>query len=105
MFLVDGFEAGERDDVGGGAPVGVEALRGLFDAVVGGGDFAVQLLVDFLQFPRLAALVLQPFEVGNDDAAGVAEDVGDDVDAALAQDLVAVGIGGTVGPLGDELDF
>ncbi len=48
--------------------------------------------------------VLDPFEVADDDAAGVAEDVGDDEDFALAviQYEVGVGGGGAVGAFGED---
>ena len=51
--------------------------------------------------PEEALEVLHPFEVGNNDAARVAEDVGNDEDfGALIEDEIGVGRGGTVGAFG-----
>ena len=43
----------------------------------------VELLVDAVHAPEVAVEVLDPLEVADRDAAGVAEDVGDEEDAAL----------------------
>ena len=46
---------------------------------------------------------LNPFEVAHGDAAGVAEDVGDDEDIiALVEDCVSVGSRGAVGSFGED---
>ena len=47
--------------------------------------------------------VLHPLEVGDDDAAGVRHDVGDDVGVLLAEDLVGGRGGGAVRALDDDL--
>jgi hypothetical protein len=51
----------------------------------------------------LEPLVLQPLVVGDGDAAGVADDIRDEVDAPGPQDLVSLLGGGAVGGLGHEL--
>src|SRR5207248_10109409 len=53
--------------------------------------------------PVLHALVLDPLVVGDGHAARVADDVGDELDAALGQDAVALGRGRAVRAFGDEL--
>jgi hypothetical protein len=46
---------------------------------------------------------LEPFEVGDDDAAGVAEDVGDDLDVAALLDDFIGGVGRrAVGGFGED---
>ena len=49
--------------------------------------------------PEIALAVLHPFEVGNRNAAGVGEDVGDHEHSALKQDVVGGRRGGAVGAL------
>ena len=51
-----------------------------------GAHLAPQALLDLDDVPEVLLLVLDPLEVGDGDAAGVGQDVGDDEDAALAQD-------------------
>ena len=56
-----------------------------------------------LFLPKQLLQVLHPFEVADDDAAGIAEDVGDHEDfLALRKDLVRVRRGRAIGPLGKD---
>ena len=61
------------------------------------------LLVDDLLAPVVAVEVLHPLEVADRHAAGVAQDVGDQEDAAPEEDLVRLGRRRAVGGLGDDL--
>ena len=47
--------------------------------------------------------VLEPLEVADSDTAAVAEHVGEEADALLEQDGLALGGGGAVGSLHDQL--
>lgn len=62
----------------------------------------VEFAIDVFEVPHLVGLVLDPFEVGDGDAAGIAEDGGKDFDAALGEDAFAGGGGRGVGALGDD---
>ena len=64
---------------------------------------ALQAVVDAVLGPEEALHVLDPLEVADRHAAGVAQDVGDDEDAAVVQDLVGLRGGRPVGGLGDDL--
>src|SRR6185295_16973310 len=66
---------------------------------------ALQPVEHVLDVPLLGALVLQPLVVRDDDAARVAQDVGDDVDALAEQDILGLGIGRAVRALDDHLDL
>src|SRR3712207_2777840 len=59
--------------------------------------------VDLLELPEERLTVLDPLEVRDGDAAGVAEDVRDDGDPLRLQDLVGLRGGRAVGALGDQL--
>ena len=53
--------------------------------------------------PEKALEVLDPFELGNDDAAGVTEDVGNDENfGALIEDDVSLGCRGAIGAFGED---
>ena len=62
----------------------------------------LELRVDDRLAPVVAVEVLDPLEVADRHAAGVAQDVRDQEHAVLGQDLVGVGRGRAVGGLGDE---
>src|ERR1700683_838222 len=101
LFAVDDFldAEGER----GGAVVDVVLAGLLEDGVERATEDAVELVEDFRLGPEEALQVLDPLEVADDDAAGVAEDVGDDEDfGAWAQDGVCLDGGGTVRALGEN---
>ena len=57
-----------------------------------------EFLIDLLLAPQELLHVLDPFEVGNGDAAGVAEHVGDDENVAVGQDLIRFRRRGTIRP-------
>src|SRR5262249_27020588 len=61
-----------------------------------------QLVVDLLLAPQELLNILHPFEIGDGDAAGVAEDVGDDEDIAVFENRVGLRRGGAVGALGED---
>src|ERR1022692_4080865 len=84
----------------------VAFLRGgvLADRQIGPLHPLGQPLLDLFQVPSLGALVLQPLVVADHHAAGIGEDVGDDVDLPVAEDRVRVGLGGAVGAFDDQLD-
>ena len=65
---------------------------------------AEEAVGDFGFAPEEVLQVLDPFEVGDDDAAGVAKDVRDDEDffPSLEKDLVGIRGGGAVGGLGED---
>ena len=67
------------------------------------GHDLVQLAVDHVLAPVVAVQVLDPLEVADGDATGVAQDVGDHEDAAAEQDLVRLRRRRAVGGLGDDL--
>ena len=76
---------------------------GVADYVVEGVDHDVfELLVDYGFFPEVSLAVLHPFKIGRGDAAGVAEDVGDDEDFFVGEDFVCFGGGGAVGAFGED---
>src|SRR5262249_695438 len=83
--------AGEREDLG----------EDVF-------QYAEEFVDDFGLAPEEALQVLHAFEVADDDAARVAEDVGNDEDfRTLVEDDVGFGRGGAVGGFGEDaaLDF
>ncbi len=65
---------------------------------------AEEFVHDFALVPKELLQALHPLEVGDDDAAGVAEDVGDDEDVvpALEEDAVGGGRGGAIGGFGED---
>jgi len=71
--------------------------------VVGPGHPGVELLSDLFDVPAVPVDVLDHLEVGDGDASGVAEEVGDDVDPLIVEDLIRLGGGGAVGELRDDL--
>ena len=62
----------------------------------------LELGVDDGLAPVVAVEVLDPLEVADGDATGVAQDVGDQEHPVLEQDLVGLGRRRAVGGLGDE---
>ena len=69
-------------------------------------EFGLELGEDFVFCPREALEILNPLEVTDGDAAGIAEDVGDEKDvAALLDDGVGLGGGGTVGGFSEDAAF
>ncbi len=63
---------------------------------------SLRRFVDFVAGHLIALRFLGVFEIGDEDAAGVAEDVGDDEDAAGVEDFVGRGRQRRVRPLGDQ---
>src|SRR5918996_3571834 len=68
----------------------------------GARDDVVQPLVHLFFLPEVLLEALHPLEVGDDDAAGVREHVGQDAHAAVLEDLVCLGRDGAVGALADD---
>src|SRR5471032_205490 len=98
-FAVDDFLDAERERRR--AVVDVVFARLLEDGVERAPEDAVELVEDFRLGPEEALQILHPLEVADDDAAGVAEDVGDDKNlGALAQDGVGLDRGRAVRALG-----
>src|SRR3954471_484520 len=87
--------------VRGGAARGV--ARDVADDAVIGLDGLLETAVYLRLAPMLHALVLDPLVVADRHAAGVADDVGDQLDAALGQHAVALGSGGAVGAFRHQL--
>src|SRR5207302_5184494 len=58
--------------------------------------------VDLVDAPEELFAVLDSLEVADRDAAGVAQDVGDNHDAALVPDVVGLRVGTAVGRFGDD---
>src|SRR5919109_1480549 len=77
-----------RQRVCGGAHVAALVHGGVQDLVERARDDVVQLGVDLLLLPEEGLQVLHPLEVGDDHAAGVGDDVGDEEDASLVKDRV-----------------
>ena len=73
------------------------------DLVEGLDHDLLELLVDVGLAPVVAVEVLDPLEVADGHAAGVAQDVRDHEHAALVEDLVGLGRRRAVGGLGDDL--
>src|SRR5262249_8424705 len=93
------LDALETDGVSGGAEIHFALARIVLHQGVGALHAAFELGLDLLEIPALGALVLQPLVVGDDDTAGVDQDVGQDVDTAIDEDLLGLGIGRPVGAL------
>src|SRR5579862_5268360 len=84
---LDGFgDAADAEDVGGNARRHVAVEMNLRNVVEGGLHDALQAVVDILRFPEKVRFVLHPFEVGDGDASGVAEDIGNDEGAFALED-------------------
>ena len=64
--------------------------------------FGLHPFVDLINRPVVATDVLDPLEVRNCNATGVAQEVGNDLDSTLAQNLVGFRRGWTIGGLGDD---
>src|ERR1700675_2756413 len=85
---------GRFSDALDGQAVGSEAHRDTSALHQGPGlverarDDVVQLRVDLGFLPEVLLQPLDPFEVGDDHAAGVRQDVGEDEHALLLEDLV-----------------
>jgi hypothetical protein len=62
-----------------------------------------EALVHQLLVPEEALAVLHPFEIGDRDAAGVGQNVGDHEDLLVGQNLVGQRRGGAVGALAQDL--
>ena len=86
----------------GGDGFGVGVVADLAEAL---GHALGESVVDLFEGPLLVLGFLGVFEVGDVDAASVAEDVGDDEDVALFEDVVGIGGGGAVGAFGDDFCF
>ncbi len=67
------------------------------------GHLGIQPLVHQLLRPVVAVGVLHHLEIGDRDPAGVAQEVGNHVDARTLQDPVGLGRGRAVGQLDDDL--
>jgi len=77
----------------GTEPVVYLVLLGhLVDRVEGRGHLLVELLVDLLRRPVVHHGVLHLLEIGNGDPAGVAEEIGDHVNALVEEDRVGFGM-------------
>src|ERR1700751_812204 len=74
-------DALEGEPGGGDAPRHVALLRGLPCLLERAADDVVQLRVHLDLLPEVLLEALHPFEVGDDDAARVREDVGKDENA------------------------
>src|SRR5689334_11042845 len=85
-FRVGLADALQRDAHRRHAPVALLGRRVLADLQVGALHSLGEALLDLLEVPALGPLVLQPLVVADDDAAGVRQDVRDDVDVLLAED-------------------
>ena len=62
----------------------------------------ISMTVSYTHLDVYKRQVLYHLEVGDGDAAGVAQEVGDDVDPLLGQHLVGFGRRRAVGQLGDD---
>src|SRR5579884_3563773 len=83
----EGFgDAADGERIGAEAEVGAVLERGGGDFGEGAAHDGFQAGVDLALGPGEAFLVLHPFEIADDDAAGVGEDVGDDVNALAVED-------------------
>ena len=72
------------------------------NGVRGRQDLTAQALVDLLERPGDSRSVLGPFEVADDHAARIAQDVREDVDAVGTEDGVGVRRNRSVGRLGED---
>src|SRR5204863_8717688 len=63
----------------------------------------LQAALDLVELPVELRTALDPFEVGDDHAPGVREDVGDDDHASSGEHPISVGGDGTVGAFHDDL--
>ena len=63
----------------------------------------MQFGVDFFQVPVLSSLVLEPFEVADDDAPSVGEYIGKEMNTSLAENGVAARGSRAIGAFGDEV--
>src|SRR6266496_3764897 len=86
----------------GGAEVHVVLLRGVPHPCKRTGHDLLQAGDDLGFLPEVELEALDPLEVGSDDAARVGKNVGDDEDAAVAEDLVRLGSGRAIGALDDD---
>ena len=77
----------EGDAVGGDAERALLLTRELVRLAVGPAHGLLESLIDLLERPTLAALVLNPLEVAHSDTTCVREDVREDRDAAIEQGL------------------
>src|SRR3989442_8221328 len=75
------------------------------DDPVVGLDGLLETAVHLRLAPVLHALVLDPLVVAHRHAAGVADDVGDQLDAPLGDDPIAFGSGGAVRAFRHQLDL
>jgi putative transcriptional regulator len=89
-------------DEGGGSHVQAVLLGAGHHALEGVGQHVAEALVDLVQRPHVVLRALDPLEVGDGDAAGVGQDVGEDEDALVLEDLVGLEVGGAVGALGQD---
>src|SRR5690606_30770538 len=101
-LVVGGLERLEGERVRGDAGREVLLAREAHHAVVGADHAPLELRVDLLEVPGLAALVLDPLEVADRHAAGVRPHVRDHFDAALREDGFALRVDRAVRALGDE---
>lgn len=72
------------------------------DLIEDGSHHIHQTGLDLVGTPEEALQILDPFEGGDGDAAGVGQDVGQHHDAAFQQDGLGFGGGATVGAFGYE---
>ncbi len=101
--MLGGGDALDAEGEGGEAAGELEFALLVFDGGFGAVEDDVELGDDFVARPIEVLEVLEPLEVGDDDAAGVAEDVGDDFEVvALVEDDVGLVGGGAVGGLGED---
>src|SRR5262245_24089404 len=95
----------EPDGVRRRAPVELALEREVAHMAEGALHAALEAGLDLFEVPTLRALVLQPLVVGDDDAARVREDVGDEIDTALLEHLLGLGVRRPVRALDDDLDL
>ena len=93
--------AGDRERRG--AQADLVAVGGVPDLLQRVDHDLVEADVDLVLAPEEAREVLHPLEVADGHAAGVADDVGHDQDAALAEDVVGLGQRRAVGAFEDQL--
>src|SRR6476469_605924 len=89
------------DHVGGGAEGAAAGVVLEPDGVEGAGQHGVELLANAVEAPAIILQVLDPLEITHRHAAGVGQNVGQNLHATVVQDFVGVGIDGGVGRLDD----
>ena len=97
--LADAFQG---KDIGGGPHVDILFLLHLPDQGGLGSQELAQFRMHLLDRPVITGAVLGPFEIGDHDAAGIGQDVGNDEDVPGVQHIVGKGRHRSVGQLQDD---